>query len=162
MRIDVALGLLLAAVVANGLLVGASLDQSIKQLPARRRIGAVAFAAYSRAADLASGIVWYAALGIGTALLTLAAAIAGLTDTPHTAQRIAALACAAALTVSHSLVTALAAPTNLSQRHVAANDEHALTLIFDRFERLQTIRAALQATTLATAVWALVATITAT
>ena len=162
MRIDVALGLLLAAVVANGLLVGASLDQSIKQLPARRRIGAVAFAAYSRAADLANGVPWYAALGIGAALLTLAAAIAGLADSPHTAQRTAALALAAALTIGHSLVTARAAPTNLSQRHVAPGDEHALALIFDRFERLQTIRAAMQVATLAIAVWALVATITAT
>jgi hypothetical protein len=35
----------LAAVVANGLLVGASLDQSIKQLPARHHIGPAAFAA---------------------------------------------------------------------------------------------------------------------
>jgi protein-S-isoprenylcysteine O-methyltransferase Ste14 len=35
----------LAAVVANGLLVGASLDQSIKQLPARHRLGVTASAA---------------------------------------------------------------------------------------------------------------------
>jgi len=54
----------LAAVVANGLLVGASLDQSIKQLPARHRIGPVAFAAYSQAADLRNGIPWYATLGL--------------------------------------------------------------------------------------------------
>lgn len=162
MRIDWALGLLLGAVVANGLLVGASLDQSIKQLPARRRIGAVAFAAYSQAADLAAGIVWYATLGIGTAVLTLTAASTGLVDHPHTTQRTIALACATALTVGHSLVTARAAPTNLSQRHVPAGDEHALTRIFDRFQRLQTIRATLQTTTLAAVVWALVTTITAT
>jgi protein-S-isoprenylcysteine O-methyltransferase Ste14 len=36
----------LAAVVSNGLLVGASLDQSIKQLPARHRIGVTAFPAH--------------------------------------------------------------------------------------------------------------------
>jgi hypothetical protein len=35
----------LAAVVSNGLLVGASLDQSIKQLPARDRIGVTVVAA---------------------------------------------------------------------------------------------------------------------
>ena len=35
--------LLLVAVIGNGLLVGASLDQSIKQLPTRRRLGVVAF-----------------------------------------------------------------------------------------------------------------------
>jgi len=34
--------LLLAAAGANGLLAGASLDQSIKQLPARHRIGVLA------------------------------------------------------------------------------------------------------------------------
>jgi hypothetical protein len=79
----------------------------------------------------------------------------------HTAQRTVALAFATALTVGHSLVTARAAPTNLSQRHVAAGDERALTLLFDRLERLQTIRAALQTATLAAAVWALVASITA-
>jgi hypothetical protein len=33
--------LLLAAAGANGVLAGASLDQSVKQLPARRRIGAL-------------------------------------------------------------------------------------------------------------------------
>src|SRR5215218_7881413 len=35
----------LAAVVSNGLLAGASLDQSIKQLPARHRIGVTVVAA---------------------------------------------------------------------------------------------------------------------
>jgi hypothetical protein len=35
--------LLVAAAGANGLLAGASLDQSIKQLPARRRIGALSY-----------------------------------------------------------------------------------------------------------------------
>lgn len=34
MQVDLAGGLLIGAVVANGLLAGASLDQSIKQLPA--------------------------------------------------------------------------------------------------------------------------------
>lgn len=42
--------LLVAAVLGNGLLVGASLDQTIKQLPTRRRIGVVAFSEYSKAA----------------------------------------------------------------------------------------------------------------
>jgi hypothetical protein len=40
--------LALSAALANGLLVGASLDQSIKQLPARKTIGAVAFSQYSQ------------------------------------------------------------------------------------------------------------------
>lgn len=59
-----------ASVVANGLLVGASLDQSIKQLPARHRLGVAAFAAYSQAADLHNGVAFYAILGLGAAALT--------------------------------------------------------------------------------------------
>jgi hypothetical protein len=38
--------LTLAATVADGLLAGPSLDQSIKQLPARHKIGPVAYSAY--------------------------------------------------------------------------------------------------------------------
>jgi hypothetical protein len=157
-HVDAALGLMVAAVVATGLLVGASMDQSIKQLPARRRIGAVAYSEYSKAADLGNGIAWYATLGVGGGLLTLVAAVVGLTDSPS-GGRTVALWAVIVLTVAHSAVTARAAPLNMSQRQ-AAGDEQALTRIFDRFERLQTIRATLQALTLAAAVWALVATIT--
>ena len=55
---DTTLWLLVAAVLGNGLLVGASLDQTIKQLPTRRRIGVVAFSKYSKTGDLGRGIAW--------------------------------------------------------------------------------------------------------
>jgi hypothetical protein len=116
----------------------------------------VVFAAYSQAADLANGIAWYATLGVGTALLSLAADITGLGDDPGS-QRMVALA--AGLTLAHSLVTARAAPANLAQRRIGA-DERALGQLFDRFARLQTLRATLQVATLGACVWALVATIT--
>src|SRR5919112_5254180 len=80
--VDAALGLIVASVAATGLLAGASMDQSIKQLPARRQIGVVAYSDYSRAADLGNGIAWYAALGVGGGLLTLVAAGGGLLDSP--------------------------------------------------------------------------------
>jgi hypothetical protein len=134
--------LLVAAAAANGLLAGASLDQSIKQLPARHRIGVLAFARYSQAADLANGVPWYAALGIGTALLSLAAAIAALTQGPDGPTAAGSVVLIAA-TVAHSAVTARAAPTNFSQRS-AGDDEAALVAIFDRFARWQTLRVALQ------------------
>ena len=70
---NISLVILFAATALTGILTGASLDQSIKQLPARHKIGAVAFSAYARAADLGNGILWYAALGLGAALLTLVA-----------------------------------------------------------------------------------------
>ena len=79
---NLTLWLLVAAVLVNGLLVGASLDQTIKQLPARRRIGPVAFSEYSKAGDLSNGVAWYATLGVGAAVLTVIAALAGLIDRP--------------------------------------------------------------------------------
>lgn len=57
--------LIVTATAADGLLAGASLDQSIKQLPARHKIGSVAYSAYSRASDLGPGILWYGVLGVG-------------------------------------------------------------------------------------------------
>jgi hypothetical protein len=151
------LWLLVAAVIGNGLLVGASLDQSIKQLPTRRRIGVVAFSDYSRAGDLGHGIAWYAALGIGAALLTVLAAVVGLTDRPD-GQTAVAMWLSLLLTVAHSLATARAAPTNFSQR-AAAGDAARLAAIFDRFEHWQTARATLQVLTLLSVAWALVARI---
>lgn len=127
--------LTLAATGASGMLAGASLDQSIKQLPARRRIGAVAYAAYVRGADLANGVIWYATLGIGAALLSL---IAGLLTFRHS---LAGVACIV-LPIAHSLVTSRAAPTLMRLR--VAGDEPQLSAILGRFERWQSLRAALQ------------------
>jgi hypothetical protein len=58
-----------------GILTGASLDQSIKQLPARHQMGMIVFSKYSQAADLGNGIFWYGIFGVGAALFTIAAAI---------------------------------------------------------------------------------------
>lgn len=154
---DPTLWLLVAAVIGNGLLVGASLDQVIKQLPARHRIGVVAFSDYSRAGDLGHGIAWYAALGIGAALLTVIAAVVGLAD-PASTPAAAALWLALLLTVAHSFTTVRAAPLNFSQR-AAAGDAARLAAIFDRFERWSTARATFQVLTLVSVTWALVASI---
>jgi hypothetical protein len=97
------------AIVVDGLLAGASLDQSIKQLPARHRIGMRAFSTYRRASDLASGVFWYACLGIAGAVLTLASAAWGLALELSPDQRLPLLL-AAALAIAHSLRTARAGP----------------------------------------------------
>ena len=54
----------------------------------------------------------------------------------------------------HSLATTQAAPTNFSQRKVTQDDETALAEIFNRFERWQTARAALQVLNLGAMLWA--------
>jgi hypothetical protein len=154
-----ALVLILAATATDGLLAGASMDQSIKQLPARHKIGPVAYSEYSRASDLGHGILWYGILGVGAAVLTIAAAIVaffeGLPPTSSTP-----LYAGAALAVLHSLATTQAAPTNFSQRRVAG-DEAALARVFDRFERWQTLRVVLQVLNFGVMLWALVAYVSA-
>jgi hypothetical protein len=150
----VTIALLVAATAADGILAGASLDQSIKQLPARHRMGIIAFSSYSRASDLGPGVIWYAALGIGAALLTLATAIAAFFQGAASSHA-GPIYITAGLAVLHSLVTTQAAPTNFRQRKVA-NDEAALTAIFNRFERWQTLRVVLQVLTFAAALWALI------
>src|SRR5690349_13861487 len=145
--------LILVAVALNGMLVGASLDQSIKQLPARHRIGVVAYSAYAKASDLGNGIVWYAIIGLGSALITLVAAVmifSQQNNAPYTVP----IYLAAGLSILHSLATTQAAPTMFSQRR-HENDEAALVTIFNRFERWQTIRAVLQLLTLLALLWAL-------
>ena len=69
-------------------------------------------------------------------------------------QRTPPLYAAAGLAVLHSLATTQAAPTNFSQRKVTQDDETALAEIFNRFERWQAARAALQVLNLGTMLWA--------
>jgi hypothetical protein len=133
------LAFLIMATAATGLLAGASLDQSVKQLPARLRIGVAAFSRYSQAADLGNGVVFYATLGTAVLLFNLGAAI---TAYIHSIALAPLIYLGALLAVLHSIVTARAAPTNFSQRGVT--DEAKLAVIFDRFARLQSLRGALQ------------------
>jgi hypothetical protein len=138
--------LIALATAVDGLLAGASLDQSIKQLPARHRVGVLAFSGYSRASDQANGVAWYAALGVGGAGLTLAAALTAVVSRAPDPER-RPLLLAGLLSVAHTLATARAAPINFAQR-AARNDQRALERIFDSFERWQTLRASLQLATL--------------
>jgi hypothetical protein len=155
MTVDLVLGLIAAATAADGVLAGASLDQSIKQLPARKRMGMVAFSAYAQAADLGPGVAWYAVLGIGAALLTLIAGIVLFIQYGPLAQ-FWPVYLAALLSIAHSLATSQAAPTYFSQKK-AAGDEARLAAIFARFERWQTLRAALQTLTFIAMIWGLIA-----
>ena len=70
----------------------------------------------------------------------------------------APLELAGVLAIAHTLTTARAAPINFSQRHVG-DDEAALAILFDRFERWQTARAILQLGTFLAMLWALAATV---
>jgi hypothetical protein len=150
---DVTFALLIAAAAASGLLAGASLDQSIKQLPARHRLGVIAFSQYSRASDLTNGVAFYAVLGIGAAVLCISAAVSAYAQDVGLPQ-VAPIYASAIVAVLHSLVTGRAAPINFRQRKVRSNDAAALRGIFDSFSRWQTIRCVLQVISFAVSLWA--------
>ena len=143
----------LTATALNGILAGASLDQTIKQVPSRHRIGVKAYAVYVRGADLASGIAWYAILANAAVMFTLIAIL--LAWRARAQERLfLPLAVAGALSIAHSLATLRAAPTLFSTRSVPLDDESRLATLFDRFARWQAIRAALQVLTFALLLWA--------
>jgi hypothetical protein len=149
------LRLVIIATALNGVLVGASLDQSIKQLPARHKIGVRAYSVYSQASDLGNGIVWYAIVGVGAAVLTILAALVAFSQQNNTSA-VTLLYVAAGLSILHSLMTTKAAPTMFSQRR-HSQDEAALAETFNRFERWQTLRAFFQVLTFGSLLWAIAA-----
>lgn len=141
------------ALVVNAMLGGASLDQAVKQLPARHRIGVQAFAEYSTAADLGNGVAWYAGLGLTAAALALIAVIAAFRG--WGSRRRVLLVAVVAATVGWLVVTAFAAPLVFSQLDVVG-DPAALARIFDRFEVLNVLRAGLQVVVVAALAGALI------
>jgi hypothetical protein len=154
MQVTLMLAIATTALIGPG--AGMSLDQSIKQLPARRRIGIVAYSAYSRAGDQGNGLFLYPPIGIGSFLLAVAAAVSGhLCNLPGTLQ--VPLDISGALAILHSLATVRAAPINFSQRKYEPTDEANLTRVLDRFEFWHNLRAVLQVLNFGAALWATVA-----
>jgi len=155
----VAIELQIAATVVASMGATASLDQLIKQVRARHRIGVVAYAAYSRAADFHTAIPYYAPIIAGWVVVIPAAAIAGFADGASGSRAVALGAMLAGLIV-HTLVTVLfAAPILLSQRRLRPDDEPRLTDVFDRFARWHGVRTVNDVATAAAAVWALAASL---
>src|SRR5687768_4540286 len=112
-------GFVIAATLLGGLLAGSNVDRNLVHMPAWHHVGALAWAAFSREADLAlNGMILYPLEGIGGAIFTIAAAIAYHFD--HTAPRKAAVPiyAAAAMVVGGMLATTQAAPIMLSVRHL--------------------------------------------
>jgi hypothetical protein len=146
--------LITLATAMNGLLSGLNVDTALVKLPARRRIGAVAYATFARGNDLGNGLVVYPLLGIGAVLLTvLATAVAYLERSPM--EVVLPLSLASLLSLLHTFATTRAAPVMLSIKD-ASNDEATLTAKLDRFARWHAVRATFQVLTFCVLLWALV------
>jgi hypothetical protein len=151
MNSDVTTWMLIATTVVTGVGAGATLDQAIKQLPARHRIGPSAYADYVRAADLGNGLIWYPILGIGTTLVTLATVLVGFLHDRNGATTAGLYAIAAGLAVQLG-ASVRAAPTLLGLKKGA---DPAATL--DKFARSNAIRAVAVTFTLAATTYTLAA-----
>jgi hypothetical protein len=149
--------LLISIVVAtafNGLLAGYSVDGALVKLPTRRRIGAVAYAAFARGNDLGNGIGVYPSTAISAALLTIAATIVAYVENAP-ATLLALLSVATVLSIGHFLATARAAPIMLRVGRTP-DDEALLSRLLDRFARWHAVRATLQTLTFFVTLWAVV------
>jgi hypothetical protein len=137
--------LLLVSLALTGALAGMSLDQSIKQLPARHLIGANAYSAYSRSSDLRrNGIGLYAFFGVGSAAACTGLALLAWRSPDLEASIRTAAAISGLLAIAHSLCTTVAAPTLFSQRRVAQPTDATVARIFDKFALWQNLRCGLQ------------------
>jgi hypothetical protein len=150
-------GLLVAATLLGGFLAGGNVDRGIVQNGAWRALGASAWAAYSRQADLSlHGFVLYPLLGIGGALLSVAAAASYRRDRPTTRAAHVPVYGAAALTLMGLLATTQAAPIMLSVPQLA-EDPAALQRAFEGFAFWGGIRGVLQVLAFVANLWSLVA-----
>ena len=150
---NLVMALLALATAVNGLLAGLNVDTALVKLPARRRIGAVAYAAFARGNDLGNGLVVYPLLGIGAALLTvLATAVACIERSPM--EVLLLLTMASLLSILHTFATTRAAPVMLSIKDTP-DDESLLTAKLDRFARWHAFRATLQVLAFFVLLWVL-------
>jgi hypothetical protein len=142
------------ATVINGWLSGLNVDTALVKLPARRRIGAVAYATFARGNDLGNGLLVYPLLGVGAALLTLlATVIASIAHSP--VEVVLPLSIASLLSLLHTFATTRAAPVMLSLKDTP-DDEAVLRAKLNRFARWHALRATFQVLTFFILVWALV------
>jgi hypothetical protein len=147
--------LIVAATALGGLLGGLSFDGALVKLPARHRIGAVAYATFARGNDLGNGLWVYPATAIGAALLTILATIVAYVEHAPVALLVP-LSIAAVASIGHFLATSRAAPVMLRVGKTA-DDEALLAPLLDRFARWNAVRATLQVLTFFVMLWALVA-----
>lgn len=146
--------LIIFAVAINGLLAGLNVDTALVKLPARRRIGVVAYATFARGNDLGNGLFVYPLLGIGAALLTVLATV--LAGASHSSMEVVLLlSLASVLSLLHTFATTRAAPVMLSLKE-ASDDEALLMAKLDRFARWHAVRAAFQVLAFFVLLWVLV------
>jgi hypothetical protein len=132
---------LAVAAAFEGLRAGAGTFRALLDLPARTRIGSLAFAEFSRATDLSrAGVVFYVIFGVGGVLITGAAwLIAVRGGAPRAIRRLLATSVLASLLVL--VFTTQAAPL-MWRVGSAPPDPELLRALLDRFTSWTLLRIA--------------------
>ncbi|MDA4137325.1 MAG: hypothetical protein OK449_10065 [Thaumarchaeota archaeon] len=138
--IDLLLVLATAAAIIDGLLAGAVLDYAVKQLPARKSIGIVAYGRYFKASDFANGRFWYVPLGLSAYALNVLVAILAYSQNGMSSSTIL-FALAAGCAVVHAFGTSQAVPAGLGFLRLEDGTEAILNKSFDRFAKWVVVRA---------------------
>jgi hypothetical protein len=123
-------------------------------MPAWEEVGALAWATYSREADLGNGLILYSLEGIGGAILTIAAAVAFYFDRAAPRSAAVPIYAAVVLVVGGLLATTQAAPIMLSLREIG-DDPAALQRAFEGFNWWGKVRAVFQVLAFGANLWAL-------
>ncbi len=143
------------AAAFNGL-SGSGIDRALIEMPAWQHVGALAWAAFSRWADLGTnGLFLYPFEKIGGTVFSIAAALTFFVNRRCLPGDCAAPIYAAALfTLCSLLATTQAAPLMLSTSHIS--DPAGLQRALNGFEFWEGIRAVVQALAFCANLWALV------
>jgi hypothetical protein len=147
--------LLVTATALSGLLAGANFIRMFVEMPAWRRTGVVAWAAFSTHADLGNGLAVWPTLAIGGALVTIAAAIAIWRGPIANRGARLPINIGVALVVAGLVLTRFAAPHMLSLRTIG-DDPGALQRAFDAFDRWGNFRGVAQISAFGADLWAFV------
>jgi hypothetical protein len=142
-RVSSLSALIATAILLDGILAGASLDRTFIQLPAFRRVGPLAWAAFSRNADLGKrALFWYPGLAIGGTALSVIAALKGRRETLPSSS--SAWLTVAALLSAAGLLTTIGAAPNMLRLPQVGDDTEVLQRSMEGFQFWQRIRGPLQ------------------
>ncbi|MBV9304339.1 MAG: hypothetical protein JOY62_15180 [Acidobacteriaceae bacterium] len=142
MKSEKVLRIVLLLILAGQLLatITGGLNRTLVEMPAWRYLGAEAWAAFSRRADLGNGEIMYPLAGIGETVLLLAAAITFRLSPKRPLFVAIPLYGAAVMSICVMLTTTQAAPIMLSLPRIG-NSRAALQQAFEGFYRWDSIRA---------------------
>ena len=152
MRPPPAISFLVTATALSGLLAGGNFVRMFIEMPAWRRTGSMSWAAFSKRADLGTGLVLYPMLAIGGALFTIAAWVMVRRE-PSVKRAALPLGVATILVAAGLALTSFAAPQMLSLPALG-NDAGAVQRAFEAFNFWGNLRGVVQILAFAADLWA--------